>query len=389
MSDNLLEMLADMQNSDPLPHQDRRNTRDGRHRYSLLRAIDDVAGPAMLRGGNPRVPRGLEGEVHRELEHRYEHRPARGLYVPSSLDDADLRALDTSSGAGAANGDIVPIPIVDCLRARSVLGSLGARVERLPLNRQGKAWVPRRGTTASVQWVPEGFIDPPQSTPSLDHIEFEHRSVMAWTDVTRTMLRSSYDPEFERQVSDDIALAVASEIDKVAIQGPGSSTVPLGLLLTPGVQTVALGTNGGPPTRDALVELERLVSAANGDAAADASLGWFGSPNARARLRKLDGSTAGSGAWVWSDDGKVLGHPAFATTNAPSTAVKGSGTNLSTLCFGDFHQLLVGLLAPLDLMIDRQKGAASGTVRVVVFQDLDIHALQPAAFGAINDMATT
>ena len=371
--------------SNTLPHQDRRNTKNGKHRYSLVRALNDVADPLRPEGYNRAD--GLEGEVHEELANRFEHRRPRGFYVPSDVDDIDVRALTTSTGA-AAIGDVVPLPMVEVLRARTVLGALGARSGRLPMNRKGHGWVPRRSTAAALTWVEE--VAPPDDTvPQTDHVEFIGKDVGAVVNVTRTMLKSAYTPEYERQVVDGLATAIAVEIDRVGIVGPGTDTVPLGLLNTPGIQTVDLGANGAVPTRDKIIEMERLVGVSNGDASADASLGWFGSPNARARLRKLDGSSAGSGAWVWSDAGTILGHPALATTNAPSDGVKGTGTNLSTLVFGDFRSLLIGLMSPLDVFVNPFTQSTNGCVRISVFQSVDIHVLHPESFAVVSDMVTS
>ncbi|WP_165076160.1 phage major capsid protein, partial [Paludisphaera rhizosphaerae] len=291
-------LISDSVSLDPLPHKDPRNTR-GRHAYSFLRALAGVANPFGDRRGDWDVqPRGLEGEVDQELRKRYPHMRPRGFLAPSSFDDAEeVRALTSSTGSGAI-GDVVVIPVVEALRSKTALGAMGAQVRRLPVDSRGVGWIPRLKSTASVGWLVEG-ADAPESSPQYDGLELTPKTAAATVPVSRTMLRSAYTADFEQMVADDVATGIAVEVDRIAIAGTAGGVLPVGLLNVPGTKSVELGVNGGTPTRDALVELERLVGVANGDAGADARLGWIASSNARARLRKLDGSTAGSGAWVW------------------------------------------------------------------------------------------
>ncbi|MDG3006618.1 phage major capsid protein [Paludisphaera mucosa] len=369
--------------NDPLPHEDESNTH-GRHGYSLLRAINAVSNPYRKEPpGSP--PPGLEGETHKELEKRHPGVNFKGFLIPTF--PGESRALTTSSGSGAIGTHVPDLAILDVLRARSVLGSLGAQVLKLPPDAKGNTWLPRRATAASVGWIAEGGAAPVAS-PTTDAVQFTPKTVSSTVSVTRKLLKSAWEAEHELRIIADMVASFAVEVDRMGIVGTGGGNTPTGLLYTAGINVVPLGANGAAPNRAALVELERLVGIANGDAAVDVALGWFASPNARAKLRLTDGSAAGSGAWLWSDDDRILGKPAVASNNAPSTLTKGSGTNLSAIGYGNFRDVVVNLFGPVDVVIDPHKQVTDGVVKVSAFLDVDVQLLHAPSFGAILDALT-
>ncbi len=364
-----------------LPHEAPGNTR-GR-RYSLLRAIGQAASTIRDDGTAPGSPvGGLEGEVSAELAKRYGVAP-RGFLVPPTAIWPETRALTTTSGSGA-----VPVILggrfIDALRNRTVLGKLGSPMLSFSGGESGQVKLSRRISGAAVSWAAEGAA-PSNTNLTTDAVLFTPKTVTAVTDVTRKMLRSG-GPDFEQRVLDDIASGIGHEIDRVGLNGDGTNNSPVGVLQTSGIGVVELGADGGAPTRAALVELERTVGNLNADGSADASLGFAGSPNARAKLRLTDGSTAGSGKWLWGDDDRVLSSPAYATASIPSDLAKGTGTGLSALLYGDFTQLAINLFSPLDILVDPFKQSTGGVVRLSVFQDLDVQLFHAEAFAAILDM---
>ncbi len=112
-------------------------------------------------------------------------------------------------------------------------------------------------------------------------------------------------------------------------------------------------------------------------------MGWIGSPNVRAKMRTIaDGSN-----WLWSDGERVVGKPAYATTNVPSNLAKGSGTNLSPLLFGNWRDCVVNLFTPVDVLVDPYKQSTDGVVQVSAFQDVDAAFLHLLSFGVVGDVA--
>jgi HK97 family phage major capsid protein len=236
---------------------------------------------------------------------------------------------------------------------------------------------------AAVGWTGEG-MSAPEGSPTVDAVTLTPKTVAARVSITRTVLKSAFERNYERRVLADIVAGIGVEIDRVGLVGDGVGK-PTGLLNAAGVNSTAMGVNGAAATRAALVELERLVGIANGDAPADVSLGWIGSPDLRAKMRTIvDGS-----GWLWSDADRVVGKPAYATTNVPSNRTKGTGTNLSALLFGNWRDCVVNLFTPVDVLVDPYEQSTEGVVQVSAFQDVDVAFLHLLSFGVIGDVATS
>jgi HK97 family phage major capsid protein len=371
--------------SDPLPHQLAQN----RGKYNLPESLLSMLGfPGNTRPGT-HPPVGLVREVSDEIAHR-SGRYARGVFVPLDLILPERRALTATTGAGAIRSVFEELAYIDVLRAKMVAGLAGARITTLSLD-TGKVVLPRRSTTTQVSWVGDGVAPGAQSNVGVDQVLFNEHTVEAYTDVTAKMLASSF-ADLTAWVLDDVARAIGVEVDRVALSGAGDGGAgtgeSLGLLNNTAVPVTALGTNGGAPTRNALIGIEKTVGNNLGDASQDVSLAWVTTPNGRSTLRQLDGATGNAGRWVWADDNTVLGSPAYATANVPSTLTKGTGTSLSGLLYGNWRDLIVNMFTAVDLLVNPYQWSTTGFVRLQAFLDVDVQAAQPLAFARVVDMVT-
>jgi HK97 family phage major capsid protein len=233
-----------------------------------------------------------------------------------------------------------------------------------------------------VSWVAEGSA-PSQSSQTLDSVAMIPYTVTAFTQASRPFLADQ--PNGVAIAIDDLTRGLSSEIDRVAFEGTGSSNQPTGIRASSGIQTLAIGANGGAPTFAHLVEMERLLGVANADIG---RLGFATSPNARAKLR-LTERAAGSGL-VWGDDNLVLGYPAAATSNIPQTLTKGTAVGTcSAMILGDFEDLLIPTFGALDLIVDRFTQATGAVIRIIALLSIDIKLAQPSSFVVCNDAITS
>lgn len=109
------------------------------------------------------------------------------------------------------------------------------------------------------------------------------KTLGAYTDISRKLLlQSSID--VESFVRDDLATVLGLEIDRVAINGSGSSNQPTGILQTSGIGSVAGGTNGAAPSYANIIDLESQVAVANADVG---SLSYLTNPKVRGKLKYL------------------------------------------------------------------------------------------------------
>jgi HK97 family phage major capsid protein len=371
MSTATLEAQID----DALPHQ----VPGGKGRYSLGKALRQAAEV----GGSRTTGKldGLEAEVSQEIARRSGKAP-QGFYLPMDAPvsrQAEMRDLTSSTGSGAVATRTDSVRLIDLLRAKSVLGTLGAR---MPVVASGNLRLPRRTATAAVTWLAEGASPGAENSQTHDAVTATPHTAGTYTDCSRALLVSQ--PMGAGLVIEDLVLALAAELDRVGLNGSGASDEPTGLRSTSGVTAVSIGANGGAPTWALICQLEQALGDANADVG---SLGLVTTPAARSKLRRTE-KASGSGL-IWTDENRVAGMPALATANMPSNLTKGSGTALSALIMGDWSALMTPVWGAVDVLVDPYKYAAVGAVRISAFLSTDVLVRQAASFILCSDIVTT
>ncbi len=347
-------------------------------RYSITRAIMSMAEPQ-------RFDAGLEREVSNEIARRT-GRVARGIFVPDGLASRDLTTSTASGTAKAGNTvatDLLASSFVDVLRNRLVLNQVGAQF-LTGLN--GNVAIPRKTAAANTYWVGENAA-PTESTnaPAFDQLTMSPKTVAGYVDFSRRlMLQSSLD--IENIVRNDLAQTIASAMDSAALSGSGSNR-PTGVLNTSGIGSVTLGTNGGAPTWAMVVDLVKEVEIDNA---------LLGRPafvtNAKVRSKLSQTSKQSSGVEgnfiLQAGNSSLYGYPLVVSNAMPSNLTKGSGSNLSSIIFGDWSSLLVGQWSGIDLLSDPYTNSTTGAIRVTAFHDCDFAVRHPESFAECNEIVT-
>lgn len=197
----------------------------------------------------------------------------------------------------------------------------------------------------------------------------------------------------ESIVRADLAAIIGVEMDRVAIVGSGLSNEPVGILNTSGIGAVPIGANGGAITWAHVLQLEELLANANAD---DGALAYMTNNKVRRALKGSTKVSADAGAgFIWSDEargpdgyGSLNGYKAAASNNVPSNLIKGTGTNLSAMIFGNWADVLIGQWGGLDILVDKFTSGTSGGTRVIALLDMDIAIRRAASFAAIIDATT-
>lgn len=363
--------------------------------YSILRAIKGALSITEKVDG-------LEGEVSAEIRRGFKADRFKGQFSVPVDPEPDLRALmypgsirrdlTTSSGAGAIF--LEPnLPIIDLLRAKLVLGRLGAT---FLTDMHGQFGIPRASAQSTTQWLPEGSYATPD-TPETDSVTFKPNLAVDITNVSRLYLNST-SVAAEGFILRQAARNIAVEIDRVGINGAGpDSNEPIGLLQNSAILAassgLAIGDNGGAAGWSNITDLEESVSASNADIG---SLGYLASPQLRKTLKntpKISGGTAGIFCWGDSPDlgvGKMNGYRAEATNNVPSTLTKGTGTDLSALIFGDWESLIVATFKDgIDWLVNPYTNQRSGDIIMSLFMSCDVNVRHEESFRVINDCTTS
>ena len=328
---------------------------------------------------------GFELEVSRAMAQK-NGKKAQGLWVPQEVLKRDLNIGTATAGGNMKGTDHMGGNFIDMLRNRTLIKALGAQVLS---GLQQDVQIPKQTGAGSAYWVAEG-VDLTESQQTLGQVTLSPNTMGAFTDFTRKLMIQA-SPDIEHMVRSDLATVLAQELDRVAINGSGTGSEPLGILNTTGIGLVELGANGLAPTWGSIVDLEGAVAVDNADIGA---LGYLTNSSVRKKLKQTTKVSGDAGAgFIWGDGnepgfGSLNSYRAGVSNNVPSNLTKGSGTDLSSIIYGNFNDLLIGEWSGIDLMVDPYTLGTSGGIRVTVFQDVDIAVRHAQSFAAIVDAIT-
>ena len=362
--------------------------------YSIARALHNRL--QLMEGKAP--AQGLELEVHRAIEAKL-GRPTEGIYVPARDLNWGLNTRgyygqrDTmQTGQDTLGGNLVDTELrtsefIDALRNRAMISRLGARMLS---GLQGNLDIPRQSGVTNTYWVAEGGTIT-ESNLTIDLISMRPRDLTCLTSVTRRMLMQG-SLDVEALIRFDMLQQMALGIDLAAIAGTGISNQPLGILNYPGVNSVSIGANGGAPAWSHLVQLETEIAVDNAD---DGTCYYLTNARTRGKL-KTTAKVTGQDVFLWTDSptekgmGMINGYGAAVSNQVPSNGTKGTGTNLSSIIFGDFSQLLIGEWGVLEIMPNPYgQGYPSGSVQIRTMVTVDVVPRRPEYFAVITDVVTT
>ena len=192
-------------------------------------------------------------------------------------------------------------------------------------------------------------------------------------------------PDIEQLIRADFVALLAEAIDTAAFNGAGSSSQPTGILKTSGIGSAAGGTNGLAPTLDHLLDLKKEVAVDNADVG---TCGFLKNAKVEFVLAKAKDSRS---EYLLSPYGAELGRSQIAgrrlevSNNVPSNLTKCTGTNLSTVIYRNFLDLLIGMFGQLVILVDFYTHFAKGTVGVRALQSIDIAVCHAESFAAMQD----
>ncbi len=339
--------------------------------FSIVRAVN-----ALVTGNWNDA--GFEREMSDSMASKLGKR-AQGFYIPTDVLMRDLNVTTATAGGHTVATDLLSGSFIDMLRNKMATVGLGAT---MMTDLVGNIAIPRQTGGATSYWVAEsGAIT--ESQAAFDQVSMSPKTVGSMSDISRKMLLQS-SMDVESFVRNDLATSLALAIDSAAINGSGTSNQPTGILNTSGIGSVVGGTNGAAPDWADIVDLESAVAIDNADMGA---LGFLTNAATRGKLLQTE-KASGTAQYVWSDSNTLRGYNAAVSNQVPSNGTKGTGTALSSMVFGNWNDLIIGTWGGIDINVDTSTGSASGTVRVVALQDVDIAVRHAESFAAMTDIIT-
>jgi len=355
--------------------------------YSFLRAANLIANNKSLDG--------LELEMHQEAEREFKQAgisASGNLYIPKMIVKNEKRDMMATSAVAGGNtvptilGDLIPF-----LDPRLAVIQAGAT---LLTGLTGNLDFPRNDAAATATWETEGAAND-ETSPTFDKISMSPNRLGAFTDISKQLLvQSSID--VENFVRNRLSEAVNRALDYALINGDNHAQPFYGILNTPGIGSVAIGTDGGPLTYKHIIDLETALATDNADFG---TLAYLTTPGVRGFLKNTE-KASGTAQFVWNDGAPPVGqqgvrtdllngYRAYVSTQVPSDLTKGGGTNLHSVIFGNFAELLIGQWAGLDVVVDPYSSSKNALVTIVVNSWWDSAVRHAKSFAAIKDADIT
>jgi HK97 family phage major capsid protein len=106
-------------------------------------------------------------------------------------------------------------------------------------------------------------------------------------------------------------------------------------------------------------------------------------------MQTLDHPT-GSGSWIWQSsggsDGTIAGYQAKCSNQIANNLTKGTGTNLSSIFYGDFSNVLLGIWSGLDVMVDPYSESSNAIIKIIAKQLVDLELTRGEYFSVATDV---
>ena len=333
---------------------------------------------AQMGGTDPAAERARQAS--RAMEER-SGRKAEGLLWDMRA-PMESRVVTTALPAAGPGSNVIgldyrPDLFIDRLRNATRVRALGATVLS---GLVGNVAIPRLKASVAAGWVAEN-TPLPVSDMQFDGVTLTPKHAGVITEFSRNMVLQA-SPDVETLARNDMAQVLGELLDAAAIAGTGTANQPRGILSTPGIGLLPLGTNGGPVSYSVLADLMGLVEAANAEGSTAAFLTNTTVRRFLARMTDTVGQPIGLDV--------MFHNAAKAFTNlVPSNGAKGTGTNLSAMIYGNWSDLLIGVWSELDILVNPYESAAysKGNVSIRAMMTVDIAVRHPESFAAITDIA--
>lgn len=330
---------------------------------------------------------GMAREASQEIARQRGKNPEGVFLAMGSRASAERRALTSGAQGTTPNGAaLVPTVVrgdllIDALRANLVLSRLGVTYLT---DLRGNISVPRVAQETSVGWFGENQPIP-DTDMALDSVGLAVKHVGAISEYSRTMLLNS-SADVDALLRNDMMRALAVEIERAALAGSGDGITPRGILNTVGVKQVQMGDS---LTWAGVLALAAALDNANVPVTAP---GFVGNGLIRAKAMATQTVPGVASPFIMAAPDSLAGVP-FALTNivpvTPATTGTGAHPARSTLIYGSWDNLLVGVWDALDVTSNPYADGPyrRGAVQVRVIADVDVAVRHAEAFAFSADVA--
>lgn len=236
---------------------------------------------------------------------------------------------------------------IEMLRNKPLVAQMGAR--RLT-GLTGNVAIPKQTGGATAYWLAAG-AQVPKSRQTVGQLPLTPKRLVANTEYDKQLVIQS-SIGVEAFVRDDLLTVLSLARDLAAIQSDGANGEPIGVMHTPGVNTVEFGATA---SRAKAIEFQRKVAEENAHRGA---LGYITTPVVAAAWMAIE-EAANTAQWLWKgniDTGMVVGRPAESTNQVPDDKV----------IYGNWNDLILADWAGIDIVVDPYSGRREGEIGTTI-----------------------
>jgi HK97 family phage major capsid protein len=306
--------------------------------YSLAKVIREL-------GQQPPALTGFEAEVNQELKALTRERQVMGTMLPMQA----LCRRDLTTSASPAMQTSVTEDVIPFLRYRSVCGRLGVTMLN---DLTGGPWrLPHATGTGGANWQLES-ANVSNSEATFDHVTLTPSRISSNSIVSKQLVAQSQ-PDIEQFLIDELSAAIATEVDRVVLNGSGTAPQPLGILGLPVNPAATYAYNarspdvtfGGPATWGKILTFEETIDD-GAQAHNDGTYGWAVAPDVRSKWAAAP-KVATYPSWLWEQpndelDGRIAGRRAISTSQMPAGKV----------IFGRWSDALIGTWVGVEILVN-------------------------------------
>lgn len=303
---------------------------------------------------------------------------------------ATMKSTDDDKGAIFIPKVALP-GYIDLIRERSLLWRSGEGPRLTVMNDLNgfPVEIPRLTDDVTVQVAAETEA-PTESEIGTDFIKFEPRAIKSLTKLSRRLRRMA--PLAAQVVQMSATKRFALEIDRQGFRGTGTDKEALGVVNTPGILSLEIGTNGGDFTLMTARAMKHKLRKNNVQTLASA--GYIGHPDVfytmmTERIAQYSGQTNGEYVFLPMSDQqlKAIIGPYWDSTLFPTDLSKGSGSSLTECIYGNWEDLWLGIWEDLTFSLSDQAGDSfeKSEVWIKSEMEIDFRVAQPLSFVLVND----
>ena len=227
-----------------------------RKNYSIIELAESQKRNSDLR--KAKFERGLSGMT---LELMPTADRAHGAAIPSVAFARDLEIGSQAGGQAIVSSSV--LPVAKAVRPQTILEEGGATV--IDLNTVSGTNLPIfNGNVTSSCWIGENDSAPDFTGLSVQSAQSSPKCASSRISYSRRLLvQQESRAAFESSLLAELRAAIKTQLETAYFSGTGSSSQPLGLLNTPGIQTKSFSS--AIPSYSELIDMLELLADANGD----------------------------------------------------------------------------------------------------------------------------